>query len=87
MICLISYLWQREKLPPDAYMQLNSAVDKMDIENDRIKKENKIYDNIVSEIANAIAQKEGGKPEEYIAYATALSLNDILRKIEVQSAM
>lgn len=64
----------------DAYMQLNSAVDKMDIENDRIKKENKIYDNIVSEIANAIAQKEGGKPEEYIAYATALSLNDILRK-------
>lgn len=64
----------------DAYMQLNSAVDKMDIENDRIKKENKIYDNIVSEIANAIAQKKGGKPEEYIAYATALSLNDILRK-------
>lgn len=68
------------KAATDAYMQLNSAVDKMDIENDRIKKENKIYDNIVSEIANAIAQKEGGKPEEYIAYATALSLNDILRK-------
>lgn len=68
------------KAATDAYMQLNSAVDKMDIENDRIKKENKIYDNIVSEIANAIAQKKGGKPEEYIAYATALSLNDILRK-------
>lgn len=68
------------KAATDAYMQLNSAVDKMDIENDRIKKENKIYDNIVSEIANAIAQKEGGRPEEYIAYATALSLNDILRK-------
>jgi hypothetical protein len=68
------------KAATDAYMQLNSAVDKMDIENDRIKKENKIYDNIVSEIANAIARKEGGKPEEYIAYATALSLNDILRK-------
>lgn len=68
------------KAATDAYMQLNSAVDKMDIENDRIKKENKIYDNIVSEIANAIAQKEGGKPEKYIAYATALSLNDILRK-------
>lgn len=68
------------KAATDAYMQLNSAVDKMDIENDRIKKENKIYDNIVSEIANAIAQKEGGKPEEYIAYATALSLNDILGK-------
>lgn len=68
------------KAATDAYMQLNSAVDKMDIENDRIKKENKIYDNIVSEIANAIAQKEGGKPKEYIAYATALSLNDILRK-------
>lgn len=68
------------KAATDAYMQLNSAVDKMDIENDRIKKENKIYDNIVSEIANAIAQKEGGKPEEYIAYATVLSLNDILRK-------
>lgn len=68
------------KAATDAYMQLNSAVDKMDIENDRIKKENKIYDNIVSEIANAIAQKEGGKPEEYIAHATALSLNDILRK-------
>lgn len=68
------------KAATDAYMQLNSAVDKMDIENDRIKKENKIYDNIVSEIANAIAQREGGKPEEYIAYATALSLNDILRK-------
>ena len=68
------------KAATDAYMQLNSAVDKMDIENDRIKKENKIYDNIVSEIANAIAQKEGGKPEEYIAYATALSLNGILRK-------
>lgn len=68
------------KAATDAYMQLNSAVDKMDIENDRIKKENKIYDNIVSEIANVIAQKEGGKPEEYIAYATALSLNDILRK-------
>lgn len=68
------------KAATDAYMQLNSAVDKMDIENDRIKKENKIYDNIVSKIANAIAQKEGGKPEEYIAYATALSLNDILRK-------
>lgn len=68
------------KAATDAYMQLNSAVDKMDIENDRIKRENKIYDNIVSEIANAIAQKEGGKPEEYIAYATALSLNDILRK-------
>lgn len=68
------------KAATDAYMQLNSAVDKMDIENDRIKKENKIYDNIVSEIANAIAQKEGGKPEEYIAYATALSLNDILIK-------
>lgn len=68
------------KAATDAYMQLNSAVDKMDIENDRIKKENKIYDNIVSEIANAIAKKEGGEPEEYIAYATALSLNDILRK-------
>lgn len=68
------------KAATDAYMQLNSAVDKMDIENDRIKKENKIYDNIVSEIANAIVQKEGGEPEEYIAYATALSLNDILRK-------
>lgn len=68
------------KAATDAYMQLNSAVDKMDIENDRIKKENKIYNNIVSEIANAIAQKKGGKPEEYIAYATALSLNDILRK-------
>ena len=68
------------KAATDAYMQLNSAVDKMDIENDRIKKENKIYDNIISEIANAIAQKEGGKPEEYIACATALSLNDILRK-------
>lgn len=68
------------KAATDAYIQLNSAVDKMDIENDRIKKENKIYDNIVSEIANAIAQKKGGKPEEYIAYATALSLNDILRK-------
>lgn len=68
------------KAATDAYMQLNSAVDKMDIENDRIKKENKIYDNIVSEIANAIAQKKGGKPEEYIAYATALSLNDILIK-------
>lgn len=68
------------KAATDAYMQLNSAVDKMDIENDRIKKENKIYDNIVSEIANAIVRKEGGKPEEYIAYATALSLNDILRK-------
>lgn len=68
------------KAATDAYMQLNSAVDKMDIENDRIKKENKIYDNIVSEIANAIAQKKGGKPEEYIAYATALSLKDILRK-------
>lgn len=68
------------KAATDAYMQLNSAVDKMDIENDRIKKENKIYDNIVSEIANAIAQKKGGEPEEYIAYATALSLNDILRK-------
>lgn len=68
------------KAATDAYMQLNSAVDKMDIENDRIKKENKIYDNIVSEIANAIAQKKGGKPEEYIAYATALSLNDILMK-------
>lgn len=68
------------KAATDAYMQLNSAVDKMDIENDRIKKENKIYDNTVSEIANAIAQKKGGKPEEYIAYATALSLNDILRK-------
>lgn len=68
------------KAATDAYMQLNSAVDKMDIENDRIKKENKIYDNIVSEIANAIAQKKGGKPEEYIAYAAALSLNDILRK-------
>lgn len=68
------------KAATDAYMQLNSAVDKMDIENDRIKKENKIYDNIVSEIANAIAQKKGGKPEEYIAYATALSLNGILRK-------
>lgn len=68
------------KAATDAYMQLNSAVDKMDIENDRIKKENRIYDNIVSEIANAIAQREGGKPEEYIAYATALSLNDILRK-------
>lgn len=68
------------KAATDAYMQLNSAVDKMDIENDRIKKENKIYDNIVSEIANAIAQKEGGKPEEYIAHATALSLNDILGK-------
>lgn len=68
------------KAATDAYMQLNSAVDKMDIENDRIKKENKIYDNIVSEIANAIAQKKGGKPEKYIAYATALSLNDILKK-------
>lgn len=68
------------KAATDAYMQLNSAVDKMDIENDRIKKENKIYDNIVSEIANAIAQKKGGKPEEYIAYATALSLKDILKK-------
>lgn len=68
------------KAATDAYMQLNSAVDKMDIENDRIKKENKIYDNIVSEIANAIAQKKGGKPEEYIAYATALFLNNILRK-------
>lgn len=68
------------KAATDAYMQLNSAVDKMDIENDRIKKENKIYDNIVSEIANAIAQNEGGEPEEYIAYATALSLNDILIK-------
>lgn len=68
------------KAATDAYMQLNSAVDKMDIENDRIKKENRIYDNIVSEIANAIAQKKGGKPEEHIAYATALSLNDILRK-------
>lgn len=68
------------KAATDAYMQLNSAVDKMDIENDRIKKENRIYDNIVSEIAKAVAQKEGGKPEEYIAYATALSLNDILRK-------
>lgn len=68
------------KAATDAYMQLNSAVDKMDIENDRIKEENKIYDNIVSEIANAIAQNEGGKPEEYISYATALSLNDILRK-------
>ena len=68
------------KAATDAYMQLNSAVDKMDIENDRIKKENKIYDNIVSEIANAIVQKKGGEPEEYIAYATALSLNDILRK-------
>lgn len=68
------------KAATDAYMQLNSAVDKMDIENDRIKKENKIYDNIVSEIANAIAQKKGGKPEKYIAYATALSLSDILRK-------
>lgn len=68
------------KAATDAYMQLNGAVDKMDIENDRIKEENKIYDNIVSEIANAIAQNEGGKPEEYISYATALSLNDILRK-------
>lgn len=68
------------KAATDAYMQLNSAVDKMDIENDRIKKENKIYDNIVSEIANAIARKKGGKLEEYIAYAAALSLNDILRK-------
>lgn len=68
------------KAATDAYMQLNSAVDKMDIENDRIKKENRIYDNIVSEIANAVAQKEGGEPEEYIAYATALSLNKILEK-------
>lgn len=73
-------LMAERKAATDAYMQLNSAVDKMDIENDRIKKENKIYDNIVSEIANAIARKEGGKPEEHIAYATALSLNDILRK-------
>lgn len=68
------------KAATDAYMQLNSAVDKMDIENDRIKKENKIYDNIVSEIANAIARNKGGKPEEYIAYATALSLKNILKK-------
>lgn len=68
----------QRKAATDAYIQLNSAVDKMDIENDRIKKENKVYDEAISEIANNVSI--GGSQADRVAHATALSLSDIFGK-------
>lgn len=65
----------QRKAASEAYLDLNKAVDGMDIQNDRIKRENEVRKNTVGRIAENVDSPFSGDVQE--KYALALSLNDI----------
>lgn len=65
----------QRKAASEAYMDLNRAVDGMDIQNDRIKRENEVRDNTINGILDAIGSDNSNALRRDYAYA--LSLGDI----------
>lgn len=68
----------QRKAASEAYLDLNKAVDGMDIQNDRIKRENEVRDSIIGNILNAIGSDNNNALRRDYAYA--LSLGNVTNK-------
>lgn len=70
---------KQRKDASEAYLDLNKAVDGMDIQNDRIKKENEVRRRIIDDISENVESPLKGESNKKL-YSTALSLSDITKK-------